>query len=70
MPDNPPIVITGGSVTVEFDEGQLARNGNGKFYNANKKIRFVTITGDYDPATGRVTNGNVKITINYDNGTS
>ncbi len=66
---DPPIIITGGSVTVEFDEGQLQKESNGKFRNANKKIRTVLIEGDYDRQTGKVTNGNVKITISYDNGT-
>ena len=65
---DPPIIVTGGSVTVEFDEGQLQKESNGKYRNANKKIRLVQIEGDYDPQTGRVTNGNVKITISYDNG--
>jgi hypothetical protein len=67
---DPPIIITGGSVTVEFDEVQLPKQGNGKFGNANKKIKTVLIEGDYDPQTGRVTNGNVKITVSYDNGNS
>ena len=64
---DPPIIVTGGSVTVEFDEGQLQKESNGKFRNASKKIRHVLIEGSYDPQTGNVTNGNVKITISYNN---
>ena len=67
MPNDPPIVITGGSVTVEFDEDQLSRETKGKFRNSNKKIKRVEITGDYDPATGQVRNGNVVIKVFYNN---
>ena len=63
----PPIIITGGSVTVQFDESQLKKQPDGKFYNANKKIRTVTITGDYNPQTGAVGDGAVTVTISYEN---
>ena len=67
MASDPPIVITGGSVNIEFDETQITPQGNGKFRNANKKIKRVEITGEYDPATGRVENGNVVIKVFYNN---
>lgn len=67
MATDPPIIITGGSVNVEFDEAQLSRRGNGHFRNDTKKIKRVEITGDYDPATGQVRNGNVLIKIYYNN---
>lgn len=67
MATDPPIVITGGSVTVEFDETQLSRRGAGRYRSDNKKIKRVEITGDYDPATGEVHNGNVVIKVFYNN---
>ena len=63
---DPPIIVTGGSVTVEFDEGQLLKESNGKFRHANKKIRHVLTEGRYDPQPVNVTIGNVKITISHD----
>lgn len=68
MASDPPIVVTGGSVSIEFDDKEIAPQGNGKFKSANKKIKRVEITGEYDPSTGRVTNGNVVIKIFYNNG--
>ena len=67
MASEPPIIITGGSVTVEFDETQLPRQAAGRFSNDTKKIKRIEITGDYDPATGQVRNGNVVIKIFYNN---
>ena len=67
MSGEPPIVISGGSVTIEFDESQITPQGKGKFRNANKKIKRIEITGDYDPATGQVQNGNVVVKIFYNN---
>lgn len=67
MPSDPPIVITGGSVSISFDEKQITPEGGGKFHNSTKKIKRVEITGDYDPATGQVQNGNVIVTIYYNN---
>ena len=67
MSSDPPIIVTGGSVTVEFDETQLPRQTTGKFRNDNKKIKRIEITGDFDPATGLVRNGDVVIKIFYNN---
>lgn len=60
QPSDPPIVISGGSVTIEFDKSRLRETADGKHSNPYKRIRRVEITGDgihfaEDTATGRVT---------------
>lgn len=66
--ENPPIVVSGGSVTIEFDEDIFTPNGKGKRSNANKKIRSVTVAvNGQTPQTITVPNGKVTITINYGN---
>src|SRR5947209_20233044 len=59
---DPPIIITGGSVTVDFGlgQGQFWNDGQGKYYNPNKQIKRIEITGDglnisEDLPTGKVT---------------
>ena len=65
---DPPIVISGGSVTIEFDETIFARNGKGKHSNANKKIRRVEVAvHGQNPQTIDVPNGKVTVTIHYGN---
>jgi hypothetical protein len=47
MPEStgdPPIIITGGSVTLDFDPSQL-QGGNGHHSNQNKKIKRIEATG-------------------------
>lgn len=66
---DPPIIITGGSVTIELDESLLHPLGNGRFANGSKKIKQVLIEGDYDRDTGLVKDGKVKITVLYGNAT-
>ena len=65
---DPPIIITGGSVTVEFDVSQLAAAGIGRFGNDQKVIKRVQITGagirNFDEYT---TGNNVTVTITYGN---
>jgi len=65
---DPPIIITGGSVTVQFDVSQLVAGGIRKFSNDQKVIKRVQITGagiqNYDQNT---TGNNVTITITYGN---
>ncbi len=71
MPEQPPIIITGGSVTVELNEGsdenknQLKPEGGGKYRNASKKIDRIEITGDFTYSNGVVTtkNGLVVVSI-------
>ena len=65
---DPPIVVSGGSVTIEFDENIFTPNGNGKHTNANKKIRSVVVeVNGQAPQTIDVPNGKVTVTINYGN---
>ncbi len=64
---DPPIIVSGGSVTLEFDESQLPKNGNGKRYNANKKIKRVEVTGDGINFAENTPNGQVTIKIYYGN---
>jgi hypothetical protein len=52
--------VTGGSVTIEYDEGQLAKASKGKHHHPNKKISRIEIIGDgidfaEDTKTGKVT---------------
>ncbi len=67
QPD-PPIVVSGGSVTIDFDPSVFTPNGNGKHSNANKKIKRVEVTGDgIQPFSVDVPNGKVTVTIHYSN---
>ena len=67
-PTDPPIVISGGSVTIDFDETIFTPSGKNKHSNANKKIRSVVVEVNGQPAqTFDVPNGKVTVTINYGN---
>jgi len=53
-------VVSGGSVTIEFDKSQLQETSDGKHHHPNKKIKRIEITGDginfaENPKTGKVT---------------
>lgn len=68
QPQDPPIVVTGGSVTIEFDPDIFTKHGNNKHSNANKKIRSVVVAVDgQPPQTFNTPNGKVTVTINYGN---
>lgn len=67
QPSDPPIVVSGGSVTLEFDDSQLPPDGNGKRYNPNKKIRSVEVAINGNTQTFDVPNGKVTVTIRYSN---
>jgi hypothetical protein len=69
-PTDPPIIVSGGSVTLEFDATQLPPNGSGKHFNANKKITRVVVTGDGISFDESIPNGKVTVTIHYGNGTT
>jgi hypothetical protein len=64
---DPPIIVTGGSVTIEFDNQIFTPNGNGKHSNANKKIRRVEVTVNGNTQTIDVPNGKVTVAIHYGN---
>ena len=66
---DPPIIITGGSVTLKFDSQQLPRSTNGNHYNADKTLKRITIKGDgLDISESFPTGQGVTITIFYENG--
>jgi hypothetical protein len=69
MPDSdPPIVVSGGSVTLEFDDDQLPAEGKGKHGNPDKTLKRITIQGDGISYTADFPTGQgVKIKIFYDN---
>ena len=69
MPESdPPIVITGGSVTLEFDDDQLPAEGKGKHGNSGKTLKRLTIKGDgIDYSVDFPTGQGVKIKVFYDN---
>jgi hypothetical protein len=65
---DPPIIITGGSVTLEFDPLILLPDGIGKFFNAQKVIKRVEIYGtgvpNYDESA---TSDDITIKVTYGN---
>ena len=63
---DPPIVVTGGSISIDFDHSQLQGN-NGRFGNQNKKIKRVEVTGDDVNFAQNTPNGQVTIKIYYGN---
>lgn len=42
---DPPIIITNGSITIEFDESTFKQASGGRFYHPRKKIRRIQIVG-------------------------
>lgn len=65
---DPPIIITGGSVSIEFDQSAFSDEGPGRYTNQQKVIKRVEIIGtgiqNYDSsATGQ----NVTVKITYGN---
>lgn len=66
IPD-PPIVITGGSVTIDLDEEIFTPDGKNKRKNDNKKISSVEVTLNGTTQTFQVPNGKVIVKINYGN---
>ena len=66
---DPPIVVSGGSVTVQFDKTGLKEQADGKHHHPNKKIQRVEITGGdmdlTDDKKGKVTVGTAsgKVTV-------
>ena len=63
---DPPIIITGGSVTIKFDPADFGEVGPGVYKNQDKLITRVQITGtgiqEYDStATGK----DITVSITY-----
>jgi hypothetical protein len=61
QPD-PPIIITGGSVTIEFDPKTFTKDGD-KHTNADRNIKRVEVTGDGIDFGEDTPNGKVTIKI-------
>lgn len=65
---DPPIVISGGSVTVEFNVDDFEKVGGYKFRNSNKRIRRVEVVGDgVSPVVIDVPNGKCTVLVHYSN---
>lgn len=63
---DPPIIITGGSVEISFDEGTFA-GGNGKFKNDQRRPVSVEVTDDNTGQKQTIplpTNGKCTVRIN------
>jgi hypothetical protein len=67
MPEStgdPPIIITGGSVMLDFDASQL-QGSNGHHSNQNKKIKSIEVTGDGLNINHNVSDPKVTIKVYY-----
>ena len=66
-PNDPPIIITGGSVKLDFDPGTLPGAG-GRHSSASKKIKHVTIEkGGTKIFDQDVPDGLITVTVIYGN---
>lgn len=66
MAADPPIIITGGSITIEVDPGNFKPDGYGKHVNQQKRITRIEITGDgFAPINQTINNGRCIIKIHY-----
>ncbi len=67
--NDPPIIITGGSVSVKFDHGQLTSNGGDTHSNASKKVVRVKVerngTTLLDLGQTDIPDGRVTVTVYY-----
>jgi hypothetical protein len=70
MPDaDPPIVITGGSVTLKFKADEMPEQARGHHHNPNRTLKRITIEGDGVTYSADFPTGNgVTIRIFWDNG--
>lgn len=65
--NDPPIVVTGGSVHLDFDETSLP-GGGGKHSHKTKKIKHVKVVIDGTTIfNDKTPNGKVEITVTYGN---
>ncbi|MCA1620873.1 MAG: hypothetical protein LC795_16500 [Acidobacteria bacterium] len=47
MPDaDPPILVSGGSVTLKVKADELPEQSKGHYYSPDRKLRRITISGD------------------------
>ncbi len=67
QPGDPPIIVSGGSVTIDFDKSQLQENADGRHHHPNKKIKRIEITGDGIDFAENTKSGKVTIKIYYGN---
>lgn len=72
MPEaDPPIVVSGGSVSLKFKADELPEQSKGQYYTPDKRLRRIVISGDgvnqsFDFPTGE----GVSIKIFWDNSSS
>lgn len=65
---NPPIIVTGGSVSIEFDPLTFGDTGSGKYSNEEKVIKRVEVLGADIQNYDEDANGNdITIRITYGN---
>ena len=66
QPTDPPIIISGGSVTIKFDKKHLKETPDGKHHHPDKRIKRVEVDGDDVTSYAADTDsGKVTITIYY-----
>lgn len=58
-----PIVVTGGSVTVDFNDDVLKKGADGKHHHKDKKIRRVEVVDDKGQTLFAQDTPNGKVTI-------
>lgn len=65
---DPPIVISGGSVTITFDPRTFGDPGTGNYTNPEKVIKRVEVFGkDITSYDARATGNDITIRITYGN---
>lgn len=64
---DPPIIVQGGSVTVDFgsNHGQFQDDGNGKHHHPDKHIKRIEIKGDGLDINETLPTGKVTIKVYY-----
>lgn len=64
---DPPILISGGSVKIDFDVSQFEESRRGSFINANKVIKRIEVISDDVNIAEYIADGKVVIKIYYGN---
>jgi hypothetical protein len=68
QPGDPPIIVSGGSITITIPSGIFSGLLGGVFTNTQKNIKRVEITGSGIPNYNESANGtDITITIEYGN---